>query len=39
MCLSERLFMEPSSDSEDHIWELLGDRADRTRMNWASVWP
>lgn len=32
MCLTE----EPSSDFEEHIWELLGDRADRTRMNWVS---
>lgn len=29
--------MEPSSDPEDHIWELLGDRADGTRANWIRV--
>lgn len=33
LCLTE----EPSSDSEEHIWELLRDRTDRTRVNWVRV--
>lgn len=32
-CLTE----EPSSDSEEHLWELLRDRTDRTRVNWVRV--
>lgn len=35
--VTEESFMRPSPDSEEHIWELLTERTDRTRMNWVRV--